>query len=387
MRRRLRRRAGEPALRRRRRAAAPGGARLRAARGAARRRGRARRRPAAGRRRPATRPEISLLALEIGHHAGRTRSGDLLGEAGFEQVERLRDLAGHERVIVGRRDEPRRSRRTSSRARRWRGPVPVRHGLRAGLRSRERRRRSSGSTRSRAGRLTRRRRSCSSTWRRRWRQSRSSGRDTGGAAPADAWRDHGAGAQPRHRFPLACRADPETLGCGSSSVPALAGVRIPVLQSSANLSGGADARRSERGGAGHAGRRRSGDRRGRAAGDAVDGGRPARIREPAASGRCLRRPAGRRGERSGAALEGRFRFDPSTYAAMVARRRFRRTSELQEQVAGDAAATACAADPRPRQRARGRRRSRLLERHPAAAAGRGRREPDDAATAPRGAAR
>jgi hypothetical protein len=27
----------------------------------------------------------------------------LVGEAGFGEVERLRDLAGHERVIVGRR--------------------------------------------------------------------------------------------------------------------------------------------------------------------------------------------------------------------------------------------------------------------------------------------
>lgn len=48
---------------------------------------------------------------------------------------------------------------------------------------------------------------------------------------------------PRHRFPLTCRADPATLGLRVVSVPALAGVGVPVLQSSANPSGAADARR------------------------------------------------------------------------------------------------------------------------------------------------
>lgn len=47
---------------------------------------------------------------------------------------------------------------------------------------------------------------------------------------------------PAHRFPLTCRADPGTLGLRIVSVPELAGVRLPVLQSSANPSGGADAR-------------------------------------------------------------------------------------------------------------------------------------------------
>jgi len=52
---------------------------------------------------------------------------------------------------------------------------------------------------------------------------------------------------PAHRFPLACASDPGRLGI---RVPALAGeleplaaVRWPVLQSSANRAGGADARR------------------------------------------------------------------------------------------------------------------------------------------------
>jgi L-threonylcarbamoyladenylate synthase len=52
---------------------------------------------------------------------------------------------------------------------------------------------------------------------------------------------------PNHRFPLACGPDPDTLGL---RVPLLAGplaalraVRVPLVQSSANLSGAPDARR------------------------------------------------------------------------------------------------------------------------------------------------
>ncbi len=51
---------------------------------------------------------------------------------------------------------------------------------------------------------------------------------------------------PRRRFPLACGPDPATLGLRVPDWPAplasLAGVRWPVLQSSANDSGGRDAR-------------------------------------------------------------------------------------------------------------------------------------------------
>jgi L-threonylcarbamoyladenylate synthase len=50
---------------------------------------------------------------------------------------------------------------------------------------------------------------------------------------------------PERRYPLACGPAPERLGLRVPSVPALAGVRRPVLQSSANPSGGADARRIE----------------------------------------------------------------------------------------------------------------------------------------------
>jgi L-threonylcarbamoyladenylate synthase len=48
---------------------------------------------------------------------------------------------------------------------------------------------------------------------------------------------------PRRRFPLACGPDPGTLGLRVPAVPALAAVKIPILQSSANASGGPDARR------------------------------------------------------------------------------------------------------------------------------------------------
>jgi L-threonylcarbamoyladenylate synthase len=48
---------------------------------------------------------------------------------------------------------------------------------------------------------------------------------------------------PQRCFPLACGPDPDTLGLRVPDLPALAGVRVPVLQSSANAAGGADARR------------------------------------------------------------------------------------------------------------------------------------------------
>ena len=48
---------------------------------------------------------------------------------------------------------------------------------------------------------------------------------------------------PERRFPLACGPDPETLGLRVPRVPLLEGVSVPVLQSSANASGGPDARR------------------------------------------------------------------------------------------------------------------------------------------------
>jgi L-threonylcarbamoyladenylate synthase len=48
---------------------------------------------------------------------------------------------------------------------------------------------------------------------------------------------------PRGRFPLACASGPATLGLRVPDLPALAAVPVPVLQTSANRAGGADARR------------------------------------------------------------------------------------------------------------------------------------------------
>jgi L-threonylcarbamoyladenylate synthase len=48
---------------------------------------------------------------------------------------------------------------------------------------------------------------------------------------------------PFRHYPLACAGDPETLGVRIPDVPALSAVEVPVLQSSANLAGGSDARR------------------------------------------------------------------------------------------------------------------------------------------------
>ncbi|MDQ6805223.1 MAG: Sua5/YciO/YrdC/YwlC family protein [Actinomycetota bacterium] len=50
---------------------------------------------------------------------------------------------------------------------------------------------------------------------------------------------------PAERFPLACGPAPATLGLRVPRVEALAGVRVPVLQSSANLAGGPDTSRLE----------------------------------------------------------------------------------------------------------------------------------------------
>jgi L-threonylcarbamoyladenylate synthase len=50
---------------------------------------------------------------------------------------------------------------------------------------------------------------------------------------------------PDRLFPLACGPAPERLGVRVPDVPLLADVSLPVMQSSANPSGGADARRVE----------------------------------------------------------------------------------------------------------------------------------------------
>jgi release factor glutamine methyltransferase len=48
------------------------------------------------------REDVTVMALEIGSEQGDAVA-QLLSAAGFEEVRRLRDLAGHERVVVGRR--------------------------------------------------------------------------------------------------------------------------------------------------------------------------------------------------------------------------------------------------------------------------------------------
>jgi release factor glutamine methyltransferase len=50
----------------------------------------------------ARRPSVSLLALEVAFEQAEAVSA-LVAGAGFGSVTRLLDLAGHERVIVGRR--------------------------------------------------------------------------------------------------------------------------------------------------------------------------------------------------------------------------------------------------------------------------------------------
>ena len=50
---------------------------------------------------------------------------------------------------------------------------------------------------------------------------------------------------PEHRYPLACGPDPSVIGVRVPDVPGLAHWRRPVLQTSANLAGGPDARRLE----------------------------------------------------------------------------------------------------------------------------------------------
>jgi len=142
---------------------------------------------------------------------------------------------------------------------------------------------------------------------------------------------------PEHRFPLASRADPQTLGLRVVSVPALSGVRVPVLQSSANPAGGADARSlSEVAPAMRAG-----------ADLVIDGGELPGVPSTVIDLRnyddqgvwsVLRRGAVDEDDLA-LALEGRFRFDPSTYGAMVTDT-LPGFERLQEQVAAASGAGA-----------------------------------------------
>jgi tRNA threonylcarbamoyl adenosine modification protein (Sua5/YciO/YrdC/YwlC family) len=120
---------------------------------------------------------------------------------------------------------------------------------------------------------------------------------------------------PVRRFPLACGDDPETLGLRVVSVPALAGVRVPVLQSSANPSGGPDAcSLSEVAPAMQAG-----------ADLVIDGGELPGVPSTVVDLReyedhgiwSVLRLGAVDGDEMAPALGGRFHFDPSTYLDMV----------------------------------------------------------------------
>lgn len=122
-------------------------------------------------------------------------------------------------------------------------------------------------------------------------------------------------ANPLRRYPLACGEDPGTLGLRIVSVPALDGVTVSVMQSSANLSGGPEARRLEEVAAAV---REGVDL-------AIDGGElpgtastvvDLRTFEADGSWSVLRTGAVGEGALQ-AALGGQFHFNPATYPRMI----------------------------------------------------------------------
>ena len=120
---------------------------------------------------------------------------------------------------------------------------------------------------------------------------------------------------PARRFPLACGDDPSTLGLRVPVVPLLAGVRWPVLQSSANRAGGPDPRRLED----------VPELLRRSADLVIDGGelpgRPSTVvdlRSYEIDGSWDVVRAGAVGyEELGSALQGQYHFNPDTYAEMI----------------------------------------------------------------------
>jgi L-threonylcarbamoyladenylate synthase len=120
---------------------------------------------------------------------------------------------------------------------------------------------------------------------------------------------------PLARYPLACGADPSTLGVRVVSVSELAGVKWPVLQSSANLAGQPDARRLAD----------VPERLRRACDMVIDGGElpgtPSTVVDLRAfedTGEWSIVRAGGMGEdHVRAALEGKYHFDPVGYAEMM----------------------------------------------------------------------
>jgi tRNA threonylcarbamoyl adenosine modification protein (Sua5/YciO/YrdC/YwlC family) len=122
-------------------------------------------------------------------------------------------------------------------------------------------------------------------------------------------------ANPEARFALACGADPGTLGLRVPSVPALAGVKWPVLQSSANRAGAPDARRLDQVPASIR----------RAADLVIDGGElpgtPSTIVDlrtyESDNTWSIVRPGIVGEDELAAALEWQFHFDPDSYLGMI----------------------------------------------------------------------
>jgi L-threonylcarbamoyladenylate synthase len=120
---------------------------------------------------------------------------------------------------------------------------------------------------------------------------------------------------PEGRFPLACGDDLTVLGLRVPVVPALDGVAWPVLQSSANLAGGPDARRLDE----------VPEPIRRAADLLIDGGElpgtastvvDLRAFEASGDWRIVRAGGMAAAEVAGA-LEWQFHFDPASYATMI----------------------------------------------------------------------
>jgi L-threonylcarbamoyladenylate synthase len=136
---------------------------------------------------------------------------------------------------------------------------------------------------------------------------------------------------PAGRFPLACGQDPATLGLRVPILPMLAGVRLPVLQSSANLAGAPDARTLDE----------VPEPIRHAADLVLDGGElpgtPSTVvdlREYEESGRFELVRLGAVGEAELAeAIGWQFHFDPSTYAEEI-RNEIPVYDRLQDELAG-----------------------------------------------------
>ncbi len=120
---------------------------------------------------------------------------------------------------------------------------------------------------------------------------------------------------PAGRFPLACGDDRLTLGVRVPVVPALEGVRWPVLQSSANLAGGAEARVLDQ----------VPEAIRRAADIVIDGGELPGTASTVVDLRAFEdrdewsivRDGAVAGWDVGAALDGQFHFDPDSYLEMI----------------------------------------------------------------------